>query len=84
MSLSNTASLLTESHIVIDSSTDECNDHSKITLVQIHLLPAKMNSKLTNCLKHRNQKQFSTIPSDRNYNIIMAIGQISCKLVMII
>lgn len=47
MSLSDTASLLTESHIVIDSSTDECND-SKITLVQIHSLPAKMNSKLTN------------------------------------
>lgn len=49
MSLSDTDSLLTESHIVIDSSTDECNDHSKITLVQIHSLPAKlMNSKLTN------------------------------------
>lgn len=47
MSRSDTASLLTESHVGIDSSTDECND-SKITLVQIHSLPAKMNSKLTN------------------------------------
>lgn len=54
MSLSDTASLLTESHIVIDSSTDECND-SKITLVQIHLLPAKlMNSKLTNIIETKN------------------------------
>lgn len=81
MSLSDTASLLTESHIVIDSSTDECND-SKITLVQIHSLPCSQNEFKTD--KQRNQKQFSRIPSDRNYNIIMAIGQISCKLVMII
>lgn len=58
MSLSDTASLLTESHIVIDSSTDECNDHSKITLVQIHSLPAKMNSKLTNIETKNSSLQF--------------------------
>lgn len=58
MSLSDTASLLTESHIVIDSSTDECND-SKITLVQIHLLPAKlMNSKLTNTETKNSSLEF--------------------------
>lgn len=58
LSLSDTASLLTESHIVIDSSTDECNDHSKITLVQIHSLPAKMNSKLTNIETKNSSLEF--------------------------
>lgn len=66
MSMSDSSSLLTESHNMIDGGT---NEHNEITLIQIHSLLTKTNSKLT--IIETKNKSLEEIEKK-----ITAIGQI--------